>query len=278
MYDAKKLNRKKAAVRKELDSLRKQEARLMKAASQSRDAGFSSRLEEKIPSKVQETLEKAFCRAFGIVFEKGTRIIEKGIRRESMQEDHAIQNYAAELRGTRRELRKMQKSAELAGLRDMAVTTVEGVGLGVLGIGLPDIVLFISVLLKSVYETALRYGFDYDSPREQMFILKLLEGSVIKGREWECLNAEIDGFLERGEEMASDEKALKAQIERTANAFAADMLLLKFIQGLPVVGMIGGMGNPVYYHKVMKYAGLKYRKRYLCGLERRCQEEERKQI
>ena len=56
------------------------------------------------------------------------------------------------------------------------------------------------------------------------------------------------------------------------------MLLLKFIQSLPVVGMIGGMGNPVYYHKVMKYAGLKYRKRYLCGLERRCQEEERKQI
>ena len=113
MYDAKKLNRKKAAVRKELDSLRKQEARLMKAASHSRDAGFSNRLEEKIPAKVQETLEKAFCRAFGIVFEKGTRFIEKGIRRESMQEDHAIQNYAAELRGTRRELRKMQKSAEI---------------------------------------------------------------------------------------------------------------------------------------------------------------------
>lgn len=277
MYDAKKLNRKKAAVRKELDRLRKQEARLIRAASHNRDAGFSGRLEEKIPAKMQETLQKAFCRAFGIVFEKGTRIIEKGIRRESMQEDHAIQNYAAELRGTRRELRKMQKSAELAGLRDMAVTTVEGVGLGVLGIGLPDIVLFISVLLKGVYEMALRYGFDYDSPQEQMLILKLLEASVTKGGEWERLNAEIDGFLERGEEMVSTGEALKAQTERTANAFAADMLLLKFIQGLPVVGMIGGMGNPVYYHKVMKYAGLKYRKRYLCGLERRCQEEERKQ-
>ena len=33
--------------------LRKQEARLMKAASHSRDAGFSNRLEEKIPAKVQ---------------------------------------------------------------------------------------------------------------------------------------------------------------------------------------------------------------------------------
>lgn len=111
-----------------------------------------------------------------------------------------------------------------------------------------------------------------------MFILKLLEGSVTKGGDWERLNAEIDGFLERDEGMVSSGEALKAQIEQTANAFAVDMLLLKFIQSLPVVGMIGGMGNPVYYHKVMKYAGLKYRKRYLCGLERRCQEEERKQI
>lgn len=41
------------------------------------------------------------------------------------------------------------------------------------------------------------------------------------------------------------------------------MLFLKFIQGLPVVGILGGMANPVYYNKVMKYVQLKYRKRYL---------------
>ena len=48
-----------------------------------------------------------------------------------------------------------------------------------------------------------------------------------------------------------------------ASAFAVDMLLLKFIQGLPVVGVIGGAANPVYYSKVMKYVQMKYRKRYL---------------
>ena len=31
----------------------------------------------------------------------------------------------------------------------------------------------------------------------------------------------------------------------------------------PIVGMIGGAANPVYYHKVMSYVQLKYRKRYL---------------
>lgn len=42
-----------------------------------------------------------------------------------------------------------------------------------------------------------------------------------------------------------------------------DMLLLKLIPGLPVVGILGGAANPVYYSKVMKYVQLKYRKRYL---------------
>lgn len=53
------------------------------------------------------------------------------------------------------------------------------------------------------------------------------------------------------------------QMKETASDFAVDMLLLKFIQGLPVVGIIGGAANPVYYSKVMKFVPLKYRKRYL---------------
>lgn len=42
-----------------------------------------------------------------------------------------------------------------------------------------------------------------------------------------------------------------------------DMLLLKFVQGLPLVGVLGGAGNPVYYRRVLRYVALKYRKRYL---------------
>ena len=41
------------------------------------------------------------------------------------------------------------------------------------------------------------------------------------------------------------------------------MLLLKFIQGLPVVGILGGAANPLYYHKITAYTQLKYRRRYL---------------
>lgn len=53
------------------------------------------------------------------------------------------------------------------------------------------------------------------------------------------------------------------QLQHTSDAFAMDMLLMKFIQGLPVVGIVGGLANPVYYQRIMNYVKQKYRKRYL---------------
>lgn len=58
---------------------------------------------------------------------------------------------------------------------------------------------------------------------------------------------------------------MKEQIEKTADAFATEMLVTKFIQGLPIVGMIGGAANPIYYQRIMRYVQMKYRKRYLMG-------------
>lgn len=58
-----------------------------------------------------------------------------------------------------------------------------GLGLGVLGIGLPDIALFTGLMLKSVYETALSFGFEYDSEEEKKFILRLIAGAMAYGEE-----------------------------------------------------------------------------------------------
>ena len=77
----------------------------------------------------------------------------------------------------------------------MAVSTVEGVGLGILGIGLPDIVLFLSVILKGTYETALQYGFSYDTPEERMYILRLLETAMSKGEQWIACNMTVDNYF-----------------------------------------------------------------------------------
>ncbi|HIQ75459.1 MAG TPA: EcsC family protein [Candidatus Cottocaccamicrobium excrementipullorum] len=93
------------------------------------------------------------------------------------------------------------------------------------------------------------------------------ELSVIDRQEEALRRAAIKGRTPQWKKTL--EEKVKEQTGRTADAFAMDMVLLKFIQGLPVVGILGGAGNPLYYNKVMKYAELKYRKRYLLKLMRK---------
>ena len=119
---------------------------------------------------------------------------------------------------------------------------MEGIGLGALGIGLPDIVVFVGMLLKGVYETALSYGFAYDTPEERLFILRMMETALTKGPDFAVKNARVDGMIEEMPQTGEDE--LQAQIQKTGSAFAVDMLLLKFVQGFPLVGILGGAANP----------------------------------
>ena len=256
------LKRREAALTKELLAVEKQEKKMEQAALKAKPATWKKELESRIPEKVYAGLESAFCKGFGLVFDQGRAIIEKGYNKEDMQADHAIRDFAVQLKGGRKELKQMHKSAKQSDLINMAVTTVEGVGLGALGVGMPDIVLFLGNLLKGVYETALNYGFDYESRQEQLLILKMMQTALSNGESWVQGNAEVEEMLGL-ETVDITDGVFKQQVKDTASAFAMDMLLLKFIQGLPVVGIIGGAANPVYYSKVMKYVQLKYRKRYL---------------
>ena len=250
------------AVNQELLIVEKQEKRMALAATKAKPAAWKTELERRIPQKVYTGLESAFCKGFSLVFQQGRAVIEKGCRKADIQADYAIQDFAVQVKGNRKELRKLHRQAKQADLINLAVTTVEGIGLGTLGIGMPDIVLFLGTLLKGIYETALHYGFDYDSQHEQMLILKMMEVSLSNGVDWASKNSEVDEMLSQETAEVTDED-LRSQIKATASAFAVDMLLLKFVQGMPVVGILGGAANPIYYRKVMNYVQLKYRKRYL---------------
>ena len=254
--------RRDAALDKELLAVEKQEKKMQQTALKAKPAAWEKELESRIPEKVYAGLESAFCKGFGVVFDQGRAIIEKGYNKEDLQADHAIRDFAVKMKGGRKELKQMHKSAKQSNLVNMAVTTVEGIGLGVLGVGMPDIVLFLGTLLKGVYETALNYGFDYESRQEQLLILKMMQTALSNGESWVQRNAEVEEMLKL-ETVDITDDTVKQQVNDTASAFAMDMLLLKFIQGLPVVGIIGGAANPVYYSKVMKYIQLKYLKRYL---------------
>ncbi len=266
-------NKKKlAAIEKELVLVTKQEEKLKRSAEKE-ISDWKVRLEKKVPQKTYDTLQKAFCKAFSLIFEKGTAVIEKGYNDEGIREDFEIQNHAVEIKGRRKELRKIKGSAQKTDVLNMAITTVEGIGLGALGIGLPDIVIFVGMLLKGIYETALHYGIDYNVPEERFLILKMMEVSLSKGAKWEEDNQTVDELLMEKNMVIQTDLGIKQQTKQTASIFAMDMLVLKFIQGLPIVGIVGGAANPVYYNKVLKYIKLKYQKRYLLDLKRKLEEE-----
>ena len=250
------------ALQKELLAVEKQEKKLQKAFVTAKNPAWKEAISAKIPQKVYTGLESTFCKGFSLVFNQGRGIIEKSYIMEELQNNHTIRDFAVQLKGGRKELKAVHKSAKRSDSLNMVVTTAEGVALGALGIGMPDIVLFITTLLKGVYETALNYGFDYEQPEEQYMILNMMAASLITREERLEWDEMIDGMIV---EMPGEvpQAVLEEQIRETASVFAMDMLILKFIQGLPVVGIFGGMANPIYYNRVLKYVQLKYRKRYL---------------
>ena len=234
----------KKFIQKELLRVERQEQSLRRAALRAKPSAWKAALEQKVPEKIHSGLESGFRKGFAIVFTSGRPIIEKSYRKEELKANHAIHDYAMQMKGGRKEWRYLRREAKQADWLNLAVTTAEGVGLGALGIGLPDIVLFLGMLLRGIYETALHYGFDYENQWEQLLILKMMAAAMSTGEDWERRHSELDALLkEEPQEVA--EQLFADQINQTASVFAVELLSLKFIQGLPVVGIVGGAANPV---------------------------------
>lgn len=261
---AKMERRRTALLEKEILRLEKQEIKMAAAAAKKAVPGWKTELENRIPGKILRSLESTFAKGFSLVFRQGRRFVECTCDREKLQQDYQIRNYAIHVKGGTKELRQMRRGASRSSVLNLSLTTAEGIALGVLGIGMPDIVLFLGTLLRWIYEVALNYGFSCDTIQEQYLILKMMEVSLSNGEVWRQRNDEVNRIL-CGKLEITDE-ALQEQLQKTAAAFAVDMLLLKFIQGIPVVGLIGGAANPFYYNKVMQYVQMKYNKRYLIQL------------
>lgn len=251
----------KKAINSEIKKIEKREKKLRCEKLNSKPSALIVTVEEKIPDKVYKALKRAFSKAFDIVFNRGTFAIEKTFNKSNVKNEFQVKDFALNINPNRKVIKSLKRTKN--NVQNMALSTVEGVGLGLLGIGFPDIILFTSMILKGVYETAVSYGFDYDTNTERLFILKLLEASMRIGNDFIETDNEIDDFITKNILNQIDDDYIKTQTNHTADAFAVEMLTMKFIQGLPVIGVLGGLANPVYYHKIMSYVQLKYRKRYL---------------
>ncbi|WP_343083250.1 EcsC family protein [Blautia producta] len=253
--------RKKSTLTAEMETVLKKEQAFLKRNEEKKGSFLDRTLEEKVPARLQETLDKAFEKAFGLIFEKGTDVIEKTYSREKIEHTYKVDAYAAGLLENKKTLRAFKKKAEAAGNKNLLLAGVEGVGLGILGIGLPDIPLFTGMILKSIYETALHYGFPYDTEEEKYFILLLIQAALSYGEKLEEINARADRFIM--EQTLPHGYDSREQIKETSAVLSGELLYMKFLQGIPVAGVIGGAYDSVYLKRILDYAKLKYRKRFL---------------
>ena len=123
----------------------------------------ATKLERKIgeiaPEALVETLHSAFCKAFEVVFEKGTGPILKAAGIEKRRIDYAKNACAADLKEDKKNLKAFSKAAGKAGAGNVLLSGAAGIGMGAFGVMLPDVPLFTAMLLKSVYETAESFGY-----------------------------------------------------------------------------------------------------------------------
>lgn len=255
-------SKQKKQLQKELLRVQRQEQALRQKALRAKPPAWKEALEQRVPQKIRTSFESGFRKGFTIVFASGRPIIEKSYRKEELKASHAVHDYAMQIKGGRKEWRQLRREAKQADWLNLAATTAEGVGLGALGIGLPDIVLFLGMVLRGIYETALHYGFDYEERWEQLLILKMMAAALSTGEDWERRHSELDALLKVQAQEVSGQ-TFADQLDQTASVFAVELLTLKFVQGLPVVGVLGGAANPLYYARVMKYVRCQYEKRYL---------------
>lgn len=255
------MSTKRSAFEIEWRQFQKKEQKFLKEREEKKDSFLNRKLAEKVPEKLQGTLDTAFAKAFGLIFEKGTGVIEKTYKKEELQKSFRINEYADEVWQTRGSLKVFEKKAEKAGWLNLVMSGAAGIGMGAFGVGIPDIVLFTGFILRSIYEIALDFGYDYESKEERRFILLLIEGAVSYGEDLRAIDGFVNAYIQRNE--VPEDYDEKQQIERTAAGLSKELLYMKFLQGIPIVGAVGGAYDVVYLKKITEYANLKYKKRFL---------------
>ncbi len=253
--------KRRTPTEREWDDLQKRERSFGEKRKLRKESALNKLIAEKVPDKLQQTLDAAFEKSFHLIFEKGTGVIEKTYNKDMLEKEFKVNLYANEVHGSRKSLHKFTQNANRAGAKNMLLSGVSGIGMGVLGVGLPDIPVFTGMMLKSVYEIALHYGFDYESEAEKYFILLLIEGAVSYGDHFAEADSKIESFLrtpQLGEAYSREE-----QIVRTSGMLSKELLYMKFLQGIPVVGAVGGAYDVIYMKQISEYAKIKYHKRFL---------------
>ena len=329
------------ALYKEYQKLLKQEQSWLRKPD--KQSNLKEKLYEKVPKGLSQTLESAFAQAFSLIFLKGSKLLEKTFQKEQMDLHYKAADEYVENKQSKKSMKILEKTQKKENFINHTATTVTGFGLGVLGMGLPDIPLLVSTILRGIYEVATSYGYAYDTVDEQIYILRMIKAALVPKAERKqayeevvaacnvCIGREdvicypveeeeekvepesetdntSDNLLEKelvteggnaGEELLEEKKLAaeedhtgdklldevepaaekeiteleeafeskeqlrKREITKTSKALSDALLVEKFVQGIPVVGAVGGFVNHSVYRKILSFVKIQYKKRYI---------------
>lgn len=248
-------------IERQWQKLLKQEETFLAKKLEKKALYINQKLEGKVPEGLKAALDRGFVKAFAMVFEKGTGLIEKIYDREKIEKEYKMRQYAKTLDHKQGSVKTIASQAKKSGAGNLLVSGTVGIGMGILGMGLPDIPVFVGIILKSIYEIAIRYGYSYETEMERLFILLIIQGALSHGEGIRSINDDLNGYIKAGRWERT--LTVKEEIDHAAKGLSEELLYLKFLQGVPIVGAVGGAYDAVYMRHIVKYAELKYRRRYL---------------
>ena len=215
---------------------------------------WKAELEKRVPETLRETLELAFRKAFRLVFLRGSGLIEGTVPEERLR--RALGEAGSAPGPARKRLSRMKGAASRGNLGGTALAAAGGFGMGLAGLGLPDIPVLTAILLRGICRAGACYGFSWREEGERSFALRLIRAALAPaGPEREAAFLALEAPPGDPEE----EMALASA------ALSRALLAEKFLQGIPLVGAAGAFVNGRTCRRVFRLAALRYRRRYLLG-------------
>ena len=162
------------------------------------------------------------------------------------------------------ELSKLGCEVAARASANMVFSSVQGGMMGALGIGLPDVPIFLAAVFKTLFEISLSFGYPYDTKQEQTYQMLLICAAV--GEEAERKQAAVDANIvaqqiRMGAGICS--VSFEEAKQRASKALCSAALMGKMVQGAPIIGVYGGFRNGVLLKQIGTVAAVKYQQRML---------------
>ncbi len=234
-------------------------------------AGFGHPVQmmtDSLPAVHREGLDLAFSQSLAFLMNPQSNILADFICREDMEARFHQLDRAVDLDPGFQALGHMEREAARLNNMDFSVAALEGLGFGTVGVGSPETVILCALMLRTLYETALVYGFNIDHPWEKDLALMLLSAAFSSGEDAYQEQRELTRVLKGLAEGVTPEIDRDRRLRAAASRMAGSMSLQKFIQGIPVLGAAGMFFNSAAMNRLQTLSRCVYKQRYLCMKER----------